>query len=997
MVETKHELEVLEFWKKNGIQRRAFEARKEGKKFYFCDGPPYATGEIHLGHVWNKSLKDAVCRYKMAQGFNVYVRAGYDTHGLPIELKVEREMGIKDKRDIEMIGIDKFVSQCKAFADKYIHIITEQFGRFGIWQDFDDPYVTYKDEYIDQCWATIKKAHEKGLLINDYYVVPYCPRCQTPLANYELEYEEMEDPSLYVKFKVAGKENEYLIIWTTTPWTLVGNVAVMAHPMLKYIRVAVDDEVWILAKDCWDRVQRETGAMGTILEEMSGKELTKLKYVHLFANEVPVQDYEHPVVMSDEYVSAEEGTGLVHCAPGHGPEDYIIGKRYDLPIFSPIGPDARYTAEAGKYAGIEILKANDEILDELEDKGALVNVTRITHRYPKCWRCKTKLIHLASLQWFIQITKMKEHMKEENSKVRWIPQFAGVWFGDFIENARDWCISRQRYWGIPLPIWRCGSCSGLRIVGSKDELGKDVELHRPYVDEIRFKCKCGGEMSRVPDVLDVWFDSGNAVWAGLRKGEEDLYPTDMIIEGKDQIRGWFYSLLGSGIVLKDEVPYRSVIMHGYVVDEKGMEMHKSLGNYVPVTEMLKRHSADAIRMWALSNVTWEDLKFNWKGLEDSERDLMIARNIGTYIKRFYKPSTTEEAGETGSGARVGSLAEVPVEDVWLRSRLNSLVKTCTEAMENGEIHVAVRALRHFIVEDVSRFYMKLIKKREDISMLHRTYLTTLALAAPFIPFIAEKAYMDIYAKEGGAESIFFLPWPKAKDAEIDLLLEKNMADIREITELCNSARADAGIGLRWPLEEVIIATAATEMKDAVSKLPDLLKRLANVKSVALEEEVMVEIDEKLAKDLGEEAYNAAVELRKTDITKLLKGKIPVGEKVIDISSYLSTKRPGYTSKIAPWGVIFLKTKMDKALISEGTASELRRRIQIMRKEMKLVEKDAIRVYITASEEFGKLVSPHLDSIRKDTNAAEIIFKKGGKHQKTWEIEEEKITIGIDVL
>jgi isoleucyl-tRNA synthetase len=990
MEAAKHELEILEFWKKDDIQRRAFDMRKGGEKFYFCDGPPYATGEIHSGHVWNKSLKDAMCRFKLMQGFNVYVRAGYDTHGLPIELKVEREMGIKDKRDIEKIGVDKFIIQCRAFAEKYIDIISKQFERFAVWQDFADPYVTYKDEYIDQCWATIKKAHEKKLLVNDYYVVPYCPRCQTPLANYELEYEDMDDPSLYVKFKVVGKENEYLLIWTTTPWTLIGNVAVMAHPMLKYVKVAVDDEVWILAKDCWERVQKETGANGTILEEMSGKDLTKLKYIHLFANEVPVQNYEHSVVMSDEYVSSEEGTGLVHCAPGHGPEDYIIGKRYDLPIFSPVGPDARYSPEAGKYAGIEILKANDEILDELEDKDVLVNVAKIRHRYPKCWRCKTKLIHIASLQWFIQITKIKEKMKEENAKVNWTPKFAGVWFADFVGKARDWCISRQRYWGIPLPIWKCNSCSELRVLGSKEELGKDIELHRPYVDEVKFTCKCGGEMSRVPDVLDVWFDSGNAVWAGLRKGEEKLYPTDMIIEGKDQIRGWFYSLLGSGVVLKDEVPYKSVVMHGYVVDEKGMEMHKSLGNYVPVAEMLKRHSADAIRMWTLSNVIWEDLRFNWTGMVDSERDLSIVKNIGTYIKRFY----------TGKKEAVETQSEAPIEDLWFRSRLNSVTKTCTTAMNNGEIYVAVRALRQFIVEDVSRFYMKLIKKREDISTMHQAYLTTLTLAAPFVPFTAELMYRDIYASEAAQkdrESIFFTPWPKVNEGEINLLLEKNVADIREITESCNGARAEAEVGLRWPLEEVVVATTSTEIKDSVTKLSDLLKRLANVKKVVLENKIDVDIDEKMKKDLGDEAYHAAVELKKTDITKFLKGKLALGDKVLDISQYLIAKRAGYGSKIASWGVVFLKTKLDKALIAEGTASELRRRIQIMRKEMKLVEKDVITVHIAASEEFEKMIAPHLESIQKDTNTKEVVFKKGGKHTKTWEIDEEKVTVGIDAL
>ncbi|MGV8176915.1 MAG: isoleucine--tRNA ligase, partial [Candidatus Bilamarchaeaceae archaeon] len=568
----KVEGDITKLWEKEETHAKLDKKLEKGEPFYFCDGPPYATGQIHPGTGWNKCVKDAVCRYQRSEGRRVRAQAGYDTHGLPIEVKVEQEMKLKNKNEIEeKIGVENFVQECKKFATKYIGVMGKDFRRLGVWMDFEDPYITYKDPYIEASWGTLKKAHEKGLMNQGEYVLPYCHRCETTMANYELEYGEETDPSIYVKMRSKDKPDEYFIIWTTTPWTLVANMAIMVHPTLAYVKIKVGDEKWIVAKD---RLEHITGIIGesvAVLEETTGKKLDGKEYLHPFADRIG-KKAERRIVLSDEYVTTEDGTGLVHCAPGHGPEDFIIGKRFGIEAFSPVDGQGKYTKEAGEFAGKHVREANTEIIGVLDGLGVLVHKTRVKHRYPHCWRCKTPLIFRTTKQWFITVSKLKEKMQKEIEFVEWHPQFAKTRFKEFVENAPDWCISRQRYWGIPLPIWRCPDekCGKIKVVGSKGELPKKVkELHRPYIDEVKSKCECGEEMSRIPDVLDVWFDSGNAVWACLRDGEKEIFEdkASLIIEGQDQIRGWFYSLLGSGIVRYDASPYKALVMHGFFVDE----------------------------------------------------------------------------------------------------------------------------------------------------------------------------------------------------------------------------------------------------------------------------------------------------------------------------------------------------------------------------------------------------------------------------------------------
>ncbi|MCX6773869.1 MAG: isoleucine--tRNA ligase, partial [Candidatus Micrarchaeota archaeon] len=535
------EQKMATLWKDSNTYKKAKQMAKDGPKFYFVDGPPYVTGEIHSGTVWNKIIKDSIIRYLRGRGYDVRDQPGFDTHGLPIEVKVEKLLEIKNKDQIEERGIEKFITECKGFADKYMEVMTGQFGLFGIWMDWENPYVTYKDNFIEKTWSTIKQANDQGLMHRGKYVLPYCHRCETTLANYELEYGDASDPSIYIKLKVKGKENEYLIIWTTTPWTLVANMAVMAHPEYDYVKVEAEGEKWIVAKERLDNLAKVSGKSFSILETMKGMNLKGIEYEHPFQNLIG-KEYKRKVVLSDRFVTLEDGTGLVHTAPGHGPEDFQVGVQYGIDIYCPVGGDGCYTNEAGEhFKGKHVKKANDEILGILESNNALISNEKINHRVAHCWRCKTNLIYISTDQWFINITKLKPKMKEEAEKVKWIPDFAKERFQIFLDGAPDWCISRQRYWGIPLPIWTCKN-SHIKVIGSRKELGTEIkELHRPYVDKAKMKCpECGEEMERVKDVLDVWFDSGNAVWASLNEEDEKRYGDvgDLIIEGHDQIRGW---------------------------------------------------------------------------------------------------------------------------------------------------------------------------------------------------------------------------------------------------------------------------------------------------------------------------------------------------------------------------------------------------------------------------------------------------------------------------
>ncbi len=711
-----------EFWATRDTYAKVQELRRTGRPFFFVDGPPYTTGHIHLGTAWNKILKDTILRYHRMCGRQVIERAGYDMHGLPIEVKVEHELGFTSKKDIEGYGIAAFIERCRTFAETHKDLMSEQFKRLGIWLDFDDPYQTIKEDYIEAAWWTLQRADERGLLERGHRVVNWCPRCETAIADSEVEYWDETDPSIFVKFPLAGRQNEYLVIWTTTPWTLPANVAVAVDTDFIYARVLakkdLGEEILWIAEDLVESVLR----LGRyrdfeVLERKPGSDLIGTEYTSPLADQVPHQrEIRHRVVAAD-FVTMEN-TGLVHIAPGHGWDDYLLGVKEGLPAFCPVDGGGCFTPDAGAFADMYVRDANDVVIDALGDY--LLARKKIVHRYGHCWRCKTPIIFRATEQWFLKATEIRDRMLEEIAGVRWHPEWAGsARFHDFVKESRDWCISRQRYWGIPIPIWQCEDCKEYTVIGTIAELeersGATIpDPHRPYVDTVTLPCSCGGVMRRVEDIFDVWFDSAVASWATLgfpRKKEafEKYWPADFITEGQDQTRGWFYSQLGASTIAFDRSPYKSVLMHGFALDAEGRKMSKSLGNVVTPDEVVNQHGVDVLRLYILSaSAPWDDLKFNWDGVKTVHRAVNILWNVYRFpLPYMILDSFRPEAGPEGwDGSFVRDhIREMPEEDRWIISRVNSLARQIDADLEEYQLHRVTRGLTGFILEDLSRWYV----------------------------------------------------------------------------------------------------------------------------------------------------------------------------------------------------------------------------------------------------------------------------------------------------
>ena len=930
-----HEEEIKRFWESRGIYAKAKNVGK--KKFYFLDGPPYATGSIHMGTAWNKILKDAHIRFWRMMGFDVWDQPGYDTHGLPIENKVEKDIGVKSKSDIERLGIEKFIHECRKFATKYIDIMNAQFANLGVWMDWSNPYLTLKNEYIEGAWHTFKIAFDKGLLYLGLYPVHVCPRCETAVAYNEVVYKTREDPSIYIKYKVRGKENEYLVSWTTTPWTIPANTGAMINPKADYVRIMAGDEVLIMARDIADQVMKKSEKSSyKFLGTVKGKKLEGLKYTNPLMDWIPnaeeIDKTGWRVVMSEQYVSLEEGTGIVHTAPGHGQEDYKVGKEQGLPTVCFVGLDGRYTD--GYLKGKHAKESDPMIIEELGKRNALFLTEKVNHEYPHCWRCETPLLFISVPQWFFKVTDIRKELLKENRKVKWYPEWAGQRFENWLNSLGDWPISRQRYWGIPLPIWTC-ACGEVKIIGSSSELPTKIkDLHRPYIDEIKLPCKCGQQMSRIHDVLDVWFDSGLASWASLdypmkKDLFDNMWPADLNIEGPDQIRGWWNSQLITSVITFGKAPFKNILFHGFTLDAHGTKMSKSKGNTVSPEEVIDKYGRDVLRLYLLSSAPWEDFYFKWTNVEGVAKSFVVVENTYNYVKTY--------------APKAKKAKDLEPEDMWILSRLNALIEDTTKHYKSYNIHKAVNAVTNFMLSDFSRVYIKMVRDRvwptyngsdkaAAMFVLHEVAKECSKLLAPSCPFFSEHVYQTCGL--GKEESIHMCKWPKPYKKYSNPCVEKEMECVQEILEVVNAVRKENNVKIRWPVESVYVESDDDTVKSALITFEKVLKNMANAKDVSLGKT-----------DGHQKAFS--------------KGNIYVSKNILK---------------------------------SEALLRELLREIQERRKKSNLKIEDKIVLYIdnVSMQEYEKEISDKV-------GAKNIVFGQFDNPTDFVQLEEEKVSFKIEAL
>jgi isoleucyl-tRNA synthetase len=924
------EAEVSALWDREHTYELVKKRKSKEKRFYFLDGPPFPSSDTpHIGTSWNKVIKDTVIRYKRSRGYNVRDQPGYDCHGLPIELAIEQKFGVKSKKEIESFGLERFISECRKFAETNAAAMTLAFADLGIWMDWSRPYMTHEDYYIECDWWGLKQASSKGLLDHGQRVVHWCPRCETVLSDYEvvLAYTMLRDPSIYVKFPLTNSPKESILIWTTTPWTLPSNVGVMVNPTFEYAKVKLGDEKCILAKARIKAVESETGKSFQLLETIPGDKLEGMTYRSPLESLVPAQrdvQNAHRVVLSDEYVTLTEGTGCVHTAPGHGEEDYEVGVRNNLPVLMLVDDQGKFVSAAGKYAGKPVRDTNSEILEDLKSLGFLLYAGEIEHRSPVCWRCKTPLIIRATKQWLIHIAQMKDLFTREVDSTLWIPEWAGAnQFKNWLSGLKDWVISRQRFWGTPLPVWTCTSCGKDRIVGSREELLKNAvskidvpTLHRPWVDAIKLRCECGGEMSRVEDVIDVWFESGGASLACLHypanATEAKLWwPADFIVEGRDQITAWFFGLLRHGIVTMDKCPYKTVLMHGFALDSQGKEMHKSLGNFVSASEVTEKLGRDAFRYYVLQTTLWEDLQFSWDAIRQYQGDLSTIWN--TYVFASTYMSLDKFSPHKSPLNRLKQ--SLQAEDRWLLSRTNRTISEVTSLMDDYKIHEAVRKLKAFLVEDLSHTYVRYIRRRTWVekqskdklaayATLYIALKSALTMLTPIIPFLTESIYQHMLrnAEPNHPETVHLLNWPKAEKEWVDDTLEEEMAAAQKLLSAVAELRNVKGLKQRQPVPQILVVTDSKLVKKTLSAYSTLLAEQANTRRLKL--------------------------VSKNEATKLDE---PQRFAKADFSD----------------GTIFLDLKLTKSELAEGLARDAVRRMQQMRKEMDLKVDSFVHAYVVA--------------------------------------------------
>ena len=1021
----KVEKDALKLWDKNKIYQKAKKKNKGKKKFYFLDGPPYTSGKVHLGTAWNKSLKDCILRYKRMSGLDAWDRAGYDMHGLPTAHKIQEKFNLKDKEAIKKFGVAKFINECKKFSIDNMEAMNKTFQELGGWMDYENAYQTASNDFISGVWWLVKKAHEKKRLYEGLKTMTWCAHCGTALAKHELEYKEVTDNSIFVKFPVKDKKNEFLIIWTTTPWTIPFNLAVMVNPELDYVKAKVEKETWIVAKGLANiMISSVANKKFKILETFKGKKLEGLKYIHPLAKDItPFKDIKaeklHTILLSKDFVDLSAGSGLVHCAPGCGPEDYEVGMKNKLPAFNNIDDKGVFPKEMGKFAGLTAKKDDDKFIKALEDADALINTAEVEHDYAHCWRCHKPVIFRTTKQWFFKIEDLKEDMRKLNKNVKWVPGWAGNrQFDSWLANLRDNSITRQRFWGTPVPIWKCDKCNSYTVVGSLEELkrlSKEIpsDLHKPWIDAVSFKCKCGHLKRRIPDILDVWIDAGTTSWTCLdypqkRDNFKELWPADFILEGKDQIRGWFNLLFVASMIGMDKPSYKAVYMHGFVQDSKGRKMSKSLGNYIIPKEVTDKYGADTLRYFFIGGANpGLDINYHEDGVKLKHKNLGVLWNVHNYIiglsrELKKKPSTIDSIIVKNSSS---------VEERYILSRLNSTIKHVTNLFENYKLNEIPETIELLFL-DLSRTYIQLIREKINKSVeekeivfhtLNRCIMEILKLFAPICPFITEEIYQNLrYEFNLKEESIHLFDWPKHNQKEINISLENQMESISSIIQAGLGAREKMQRGVRWPLKEVIVVTEDKDSLKAVELLGDIVKNQLNVKEIRIMPNMplvkkkvkanykalapaFIDDTPKVVSKLITESPEAMLKHLEKDGKYIMKID---GKKFEILPEYLIIERDvpnNLTEGIFRKGFVYLNKQVDDKLEAEGYAREVMRRVQSLRKDAGLKKTDRISLFVKVSEDLGKMLEKHENSIKERVGAEKIKISSlvpGKKHKHT---------------
>ncbi len=1038
------EKNVEKFWKENDIFRKSMENRKEGETYTFYDGPPTANGKPHIGHVETRTIKDMIPRYRTMKGYMVPRKAGWDTHGLPVELEVEKLLGLDGKEQIEQYGLAPFIDKCKESVWKYKSMWEQFSDTVGFWADMEHPYVTYDDSFIESEWWALKTIWDKGLLYKGFKIVPYCPRCGTPLSSHEVAqgYKDVKERSAVARFKVKG-EDAYILAWTTTPWTLPSNVALCVNPNEKYAKVkAADGYTYYMAQALLDTVlgklaDKENGIPAyEILETYDGKQLEYKEYEPLFDCAVDICEKQHKkafYVVCDTFVTLTDGTGVVHIAPAFGEDDANVGRKYDLPFVQLVDGKGQMTKET-PYAGIFCKKADPLVLADLEKKGLLFDAPKFEHSYPHCWRCDTPLIYYARESWFIKMTAVKEDLIRNNNTINWIPESIGKGrFGDWLENIQDWGVSRNRYWGTPLNIWEC-ECGHMHSIGSREELyqmsgnekAKTVEFHRPYIDEITITCpKCGKQMKRVPEVIDCWFDSGAMPFAQHhypfenKEVFEAQFPAQFISEAVDQTRGWFYSLLAESTLLFNKAPYQNVIVLGHVQDENGQKMSKSKGNAVDPFDALETYGADAIRWYFYTaSAPWLPKRFSGKAVMEGQRKLM--GTLWNTYAFFVLYANIDEFDATQYKLEYDKL---PVMDKWLLSKLNTVVKEVDTNLENYRIPEAGKALQDF-VDEMSNWYVRRSRERfwakgmeQDKINAYMTLYTALVIicktAAPMIPFMTEDIYQNLVRSidKTAPESIHLCDFPKADESMIDKKLEETMEDVLDAVVMGRACRNTAAIKNRQPIGRMYIK-ADFKLEDFFK---DIIKDELNVKEVVFTDDVrdftsytfkpqLRTVGPKYGKLLGGIQKvlagldgNAAMDElnEKGELTFEVNGN-PVALTKEDLLIDMAQKE-GYVSEEDNLMTVVLDTNLTEELVEEGYVYELISKIQTMRKEADFEVMDHIRVSVNGNDKLAEIAQKNKKTIADKVLADELSQNVTYQISKQWNVNGEEVTISLEKI